>query len=163
MAYLGPAGLRHISPVISSNAFGTERMRLAYVKAYAKHIIYMTPLWEFSLENIEGQCTIHQHPHTPWPREGQYTPPARIWCATLHLTGADHTGDFHFFLINQVVMCIFLRLRHLLICKPWLPSHIEAWLYMYYVLIAHAFYVLQTHALKLFVYVYWLLRLVWYS
>lgn len=31
---------------------------------------------------------------------------------------------------------------------------------MYYVLIAHAFHVLQTHALKLFVYVYWLPTLV---
>lgn len=116
MAYLGPAGPRHISPVIPYNAFGTWRMRLAYIKAYAKHIICMTPLWEFSLENIEGHCTIHQHPHTPGPGRGIYASGtelvcynvllARIWCATLHLTGADHTGDFHFFLINQVVVCI---------------------------------------------------------
>ena len=103
--------------------------------------------------------SMHHTSEPPYPLApgGQYTPPARIWCATLHLTGADHIGDSYFFLTNHTLSVYFLRLRHLLIYILRLPSRVESWLYMSCVLIAHTFYVLQTQRSKLFVYVCWLL------
>ena len=137
------------------------------------------PLWKFLWENFKGQCTIHQDPHTPLPPLGHV---ARHLCATIRLRhGVDvlqraSSTDlvcyiapnrcrphwwFPLFPYKSGSYVYFLRLRHLLIYILWLPSHNMPWHYMYYVLIAHTFYALQTHSLKLFANVCWQQQWFW--
>lgn len=142
-------------------------MRLAYVKAYAKHIIWESPVVGIFVRKYWGSMHHTSAPPSPLAPLGHV---ARHSCATIRLRHgfgvlqrASSTDFvcyiapnrcrphwwFPIFPYKSGSYVYFLRLRHLLIYILWLPSHTMPWLYTYYVLIAHTFYALQTHALKI--------------